>query len=100
MEKGNKRFRRVIGGIIALAFISMAFKVSSLKKDSERFLTDKSFKVNYKFYAKAKDKKLFVKSYIPSDNERQRIQMKKNKAKGMDFEPDRNSSAAHASYES
>ncbi|CAM1343808.1 7TM domain-containing protein [Tenacibaculum amylolyticum] len=81
----NKSFNLTIKVLIALAFISMSFKIKPIKESFENFLPSKVYKVHYNFYTKANDKKIFVKTYLPISNERQRIVAKKEQSNKMTF---------------
>ncbi len=67
------------------AIISMSFKIKPIVKAYEEFLPSEVYTVNYNFYFKGKDKKGFVKSYVPINNERQRVSKVKQKSNDMTF---------------
>ena len=67
------------------ALISMSFKIKPMVKAYEEFLPSEVYTVNYNFYFKGKDNKGFVKSYLPINNERQRISKVKKKSNDMTF---------------
>lgn len=71
--------------IILFALISMSFKVKPISKSYESFLPKDVFKVNYKFYSKGKGKKIFIKTYIPQSNERQKISLQEESSSKMNF---------------
>ena len=71
--------------IVIAAVISMSFKILPLMDASQDFLPSAIYKVNYNFYAKGKDKKIFIKTYLPLSNERQKISKEKEHSKNMEF---------------
>lgn len=81
----NKNFKLTILIITALSFISIGFKAKPIATSYEEFLPNAVYKVNYHFYSKGKDKKIFIKSYAPQSNERQKISNIKQAAKSMNF---------------
>ncbi|MFD0963997.1 7TM domain-containing protein [Pseudofulvibacter geojedonensis] len=73
--------------LIVVALISMSFKFKPVIKSYDDFLPQKVYSVTYDFYIKSKKgKKIFVKSFLPIDNDRQKIEKIVNKSKGMSFE--------------
>ena len=64
----------------------MSFKIKPIVKAYEDFLPNAVYKVNYEFYSKGKDKKVFIKTYLPENNERQKISKAKQSSKDMSFQ--------------
>ena len=62
----------------------MSFKLRPISKSYEEFLPKEMYKVSYDFYFKGKDS-MFVKSYLPQDNERQRITNATQQATNISF---------------
>ncbi|CAL2092179.1 7TM domain-containing protein [Tenacibaculum sp. 190524A05c] len=81
----TQSFNTTMKVLIVLALISMSFKIKPIKESFETFLPSKVYQVNYNFFTKSKDKKIFVKTYLPSNNERQRIEKREEKSNKMDF---------------
>ena len=79
----NRSFKITLILITVFAIISISFKIEPIAKAYEEFLPNVVYQVNYQFYSKGKDKKLFVKSYVPQNNERQKISRVKQEAKSM-----------------
>ncbi|WP_298510126.1 7TM domain-containing protein [uncultured Kordia sp.] len=60
------------------------FKLKPISKSYNEFLPKEIYNVSYDFYFKGKDS-MFVKSYLPQDNERQRISETPQKVKNSSF---------------
>lgn len=75
---------------IALAFLFIisigltSFKLKPISKSYNEFLPKEMYHVSYDFYFKGKDS-MFVKSYLPQDNERQKITQTSKKANDISF---------------
>ncbi|WP_461588934.1 7TM domain-containing protein [Winogradskyella sp.] len=69
----NKSFQITIYLLIAFAMLSMAFKLKPLTKTLSGFMPSSIYEVSYNFYIKGDDKRVFVKSYLPKSNHRQKI---------------------------
>lgn len=72
--------------LIVLPSISVLFRSSRLKTSYDSFVAHKIYKVKYQFHANPQNEKnAFIKSFIPKDNERQRIVEERNEQGGFHF---------------
>lgn len=83
--KSNKSFKITLITIIIFALISMGFKIKPIANAYEDFLPKDVYEVKYNFFSKGKGKKIFIKSYAPQSNERQKISKSKQNSIKMDF---------------
>lgn len=83
--KPTKSLKITIGLILVFAIISMSFKIKPISKAYETFLPKDVYEVKYQFYSKGKGKKIFIKTYIPESNERQKITQSIEKSSNMNF---------------
>ena len=81
----NKSFKITLIALIVFALISMSFKIKPIAKAYEEFLPKSVYEVSYQFYSKGKGKKVFIKSYAPQSNERQKISKIKQTSDNMSF---------------
>jgi hypothetical protein len=81
----NKSFKITIAALLVFALVSMSFKVQPIAKAYEDFLPKSVYEVTYHFYSKGKEKKIFIKSYQPQSNERQKISKVKQESDNMNF---------------
>ena len=81
----NKSFKITLITLIVFALISMSFKIEPITKAYEEFLPKSVYEVSYQFYSKGKGKKVFIKSYAPQSNERQKISKIKQTSDNMSF---------------
>lgn len=81
----NKSFNVTMKVLLLLAVISMSFKIKPIKESFETFLPSKVYEVNYKYIFKSKEKEVFIKSYLPVDNERQKIENRVEVSENMNF---------------
>ena len=83
--KKNKSFTITVVALCLIAFISMGFKIMPISEAYEDFLPKSVYEVSFHFYSKGKGKKIFIKSYAPQSNERQKISKVKQKSDNMNF---------------
>ena len=81
----QKSFKITIIALLVFAIVSMSFKIKPITKAYEDFLPKSVYEVTYRFYSKGKGKKIFIKSYAPQSNERQKISKIKQTAENMNF---------------
>ena len=81
----NKSFYITILALSLIAAVSLGFKIKPISEAYEDFLPKSVYEVNYKFYIKGKGKKIFIKSYAPQTNERQKISNIKQESENMNF---------------
>lgn len=81
----TKNLKITIGFVLFFAIISMSFKLKPIAAAYESFLPKTVYEVSYNFFAKGKDKKVFVKSFLPKNNERQKIVKTIHKSDDMNF---------------
>lgn len=84
--KTKNIFKGTVITLILFALLSMSFKIKPIMKAYENFLPKEVFKVNYNFFTKGSGKQIFIKSYLPKDNERQKISNINNSAELLTFE--------------
>ncbi|MGY6647500.1 7TM domain-containing protein [Wenyingzhuangia sp. IMCC45574] len=82
----SKSFHTTIILLIAFSAISIGFKIKPIVTAYEDFAPTEVYEVNYNFYYKSKDQKVFIKSYLPKDTERQQIEKRIQTSKQMCFE--------------
>ncbi|MCD2258349.1 7TM domain-containing protein [Psychroserpens luteolus] len=81
----NKSLTVTLLIIALIAFISLGFKVKPMINAYEDFLPKVVYDVSYNFYTKGIDRKVFVKTFLPESNNRQKISNVKQKANDMKF---------------
>ena len=81
----TKSFNITIYILLGLALISIGFKVMPLTETLGGFMPNTIYTVSYNFYIKGNDKKVFVKSYLPESNTRQKISNVEQKYDKMNF---------------
>ena len=74
----NKSFKIVTVALLFIAIVSMSFKIIPFSKSLDSFMPTEVYNVDYNFFMKGGDKEMFIKTYLPSDNERQKIFSKKD----------------------
>ena len=82
----NKSLTATLLILALIAFISLGFKVKPMINAYEDFLPKVVYDVNYNFYTKGIDRKVFVKTFLPESNNRQKISNVKQEANDMNFE--------------
>jgi len=81
----NKSFKIVVIAVLVVAIVSMSFKVIPFTKSLDRFMPSEVYEVDYNFFMKGGDKEMFIKTYVPQDNERQKILRKDTVADKVNF---------------
>lgn len=81
----QKSYQITLVVLAIAALCSMAFKVPTIAQAYEDFMPNAVYKVDYQFFSKGKDKKIFIKSYTPHSNEHQKISNLKQVANKMDY---------------
>ncbi len=81
----NKSFYITIFTLSLVAIVSMGFKIKPISNAYEDFLPKSVYEVTYRFYSKGKGKKIFIKSYAPQSNERQKISKVRQESDNMNF---------------
>lgn len=83
--KSNKIFNVTVIGITLLALLSISFKIKPVINAYDNYLPKEVYKVNYSFFSKGEDTPIFIKCFVPQNNERQKISEIKNNSPFMNF---------------
>ncbi|MGV6832371.1 MAG: 7TM domain-containing protein [bacterium] len=81
----NKSFNIIIYLLLFATTVSMVYKTNLIYKDIGGFVPTSIYDVSYNFYIKGNDKKVFVKSYLPETNQRQKISKVEQQFEKMSF---------------
>lgn len=59
--------------VLLIALTSMAYKAQLLLRNSDRFASESSYQVNYRYFFKTDNDRTFIRAFLPKNNSRQRI---------------------------
>lgn len=83
--KTRKTFKITVIAILVVSLVSMSFKIIPIVNSYDSFLPKEVYKVNYSYFTKANNDYIFIKSYLPQNNERQKISSIKNESPSIDL---------------
>ncbi|MEM9363068.1 MAG: 7TM domain-containing protein [Bacteroidota bacterium] len=73
-----KHFKFILVGLALLAIASIVYKIGLLSNHKNTFLADESYHITYQFFFKTDSGRTFIKTFLPKNNNRQKILSQRN----------------------